>query len=92
MAITTINEKLATIEYGDIFQPGLPISADGNDQADNQQLLWDYPGNLWTPIAVEDVFYKIYQFLFDTVFHRFKVDRTIRQFEKDDDITKIKKG
>jgi hypothetical protein len=52
MAITTINEKLATIEYGDIFQPGLPISADGNDQADNQQLLWDYPGNLWGAIVV----------------------------------------
>lgn len=52
MAITTINDKLATIEYGDIFQPGLPISADGNDQADNQQLLWDYPGNLWGALAV----------------------------------------
>lgn len=52
LAITTINEKLATIEYGDIFQPGIPISADGLDQADNQQLLWDYPGNLWSAIVV----------------------------------------
>jgi len=47
MAIDTTNEKLALIEYGDIFQPGIPISADGLDQADNQQLLWGYPGILW---------------------------------------------
>jgi hypothetical protein len=43
MAITTINEKLATIEYGDIFQPGLPISTDGIGQDDKYQLLWEYP-------------------------------------------------
>ncbi len=47
MAIDTNNEKLALIEYGDVFQFGVPISADGIDQADNQQLLWDYPGLLW---------------------------------------------
>ena len=51
MAITTINEKLSIIEYGDVFQPGIPISADGIDQADNQQLLWDYPGNLWGAVV-----------------------------------------
>jgi len=32
------------------------------------------------PAAV--VFYKIYQFLFNTVFHRFKVDRTIRKMKR----------
>ena len=51
MAIDTDNEKLALIEYGDIFQPGIPISADGLDQADNQQLLWEYPGILWSALA-----------------------------------------
>lgn len=52
MAIDTDNEKLALIEYGDIFQPGIPVSADGLDDADNQQLLWGYPGILWeTPIV-----------------------------------------
>ena len=44
MAINTINEKLALIEYGDIFQPGIPISSDGIDQLDKQQLLWEYCG------------------------------------------------
>ena len=52
MAITTDNDKLALIEYGDIFQPGIPISADGLDQADDQQLLWGYPGVLWTEPVV----------------------------------------
>lgn len=47
MAIDTTNEKLALIEYGDIFQPGIPISADGIDQADKQHLIWEYPGILW---------------------------------------------
>ena len=52
MAIDTINEKLALIEYGDVFQPGIPISADGLGQADNQQLLWEYPGILWSAPVV----------------------------------------
>jgi len=58
MAIDTTNEKLALIEYGDVFQPGLPISADGLDQADNQQLLWGYPGVLWV-IAEEPVIFEL---------------------------------
>lgn len=52
--IDTTNEKLALIEYGDIYQFGMPISADGLDQADNQQLLWGYPGILWSiPIILK---------------------------------------
>jgi len=47
MAIDTINEKLALLEYDEVYQPGIPISADGLDQADKQQLLWGYPGILW---------------------------------------------
>ncbi len=52
MAIDTINEKLSLLEYLEPYQPGVPISADGLDQADNQQLLWEYPGLLWAPPAV----------------------------------------
>lgn len=51
MAINTTNEKLALIEYGDVFQPGVPISADGIGQDDKQQLLWEYPGILWGVVA-----------------------------------------
>ena len=47
MAIDTTNEKLALIEYGDIFQPGVPISSDGIGTDDKVQLLWDYPGLTW---------------------------------------------
>jgi len=51
MAIDTINKKLALIE-SDIFQPGLPISSDGIGQDDKQQLLWEYPGILWSALGV----------------------------------------
>ena len=47
MAIDSLNKKLALIEYMQVYQPGIPVSADGLDQADNQQLLWGYPGILW---------------------------------------------
>jgi len=47
MAIDTINKKLALLEYEELYQPCLPISSDGLDQADNQQLLAGYPGILW---------------------------------------------
>jgi len=53
MAIDTTNEKLALIEYGDIFQPAIPISADGIGQDDQQQLLWEYPGILWGAITFD---------------------------------------
>jgi len=55
MAIDTINKKLALIEYGDVYQPGIPVSDDGLDQADNQQLLWEYPGTLWEEIVVKAI-------------------------------------
>lgn len=47
MAIDTVNEKLALIEYSEPYQVGIPVSSDGLDQADKQQLLWEYPGFLW---------------------------------------------
>ena len=54
MAIDTLNEKLALIEYGEVYQPGIPVSNDGLDQADNQQLLWEYPGFLWGALIVKE--------------------------------------
>jgi hypothetical protein len=48
VAIDTDNEKFALIDWGNVWMDGLPISSDGLDQADNQQLLWEYPGLLWT--------------------------------------------
>jgi hypothetical protein len=48
MAIDTNNEKLAVMELGDIWEPGLPMaSTDTIDQADQQQLLLGFPGVLW---------------------------------------------
>lgn len=49
MAIDTVNEKFA------LLGQHLPISADGLDQADNQQLLWGYPGILWAEQALVDI-------------------------------------
>jgi len=47
MAIDTINEKFALITQYQPWNTPIPISADGLDQADNQHLIWDYPGLLW---------------------------------------------
>lgn len=47
MAISTINGKLAIMEWCSIWEPGLPISPGTLGQDDKQQLLWDYPGVLW---------------------------------------------
>jgi len=51
MAINTVNEKLALISLLQPWNVPIPISADGIDQADQQQLLWGYPGLLWDIIA-----------------------------------------
>ena len=47
MAIDTTNEKLALMEWGLVWEPGLPISPGTLGQDDQQQLLWGYPGILW---------------------------------------------
>jgi hypothetical protein len=47
MAITTVNEKLAIMEWCSVWEPGLPISPSTIGQDDQQQLLNDYPGVLW---------------------------------------------
>jgi hypothetical protein len=51
MAIDTNNKKLAVMEFGDIWEPGLPISPSTLGQDDQQQLLWGYPGILWSAAA-----------------------------------------
>lgn len=47
MAIDTINKKLAVMEFGDVWEPGLPLSPGTLEQDDKQQLLLGYPGILW---------------------------------------------
>ena len=46
------NDKFALISYQQPWNIPLPISADGLDQADNQQLLWGYPGILWSEVSL----------------------------------------
>ena len=47
MAIDTNNEKLAIMEMGNVWEPGLPLSPGAFGQDDQQQLVWGYPGILW---------------------------------------------
>ena len=48
MSIDTDNKKFALITYQQMWNTPLPISADGLGQADNQHLMAQYPGILWT--------------------------------------------
>lgn len=52
MPIDTVNEKLAVMEMGDMWEPALPISPGTLGQDDQQQLLWGYPGILWGAATV----------------------------------------
>jgi len=54
MAIDTTNKKLALIEWDNIWESALPMSPGTLGQDDKQQLLWGYPGILWT-VAVAPV-------------------------------------
>lgn len=51
MAIDTTNEKLAMLNFGMPFQPNLPLSPSTLGQDDQQQLLWGYPGILWSAVV-----------------------------------------
>lgn len=51
MAIDTTNKKLAVMEWDNVWEPALPVSPGGLGQDDKQQLLWGYPGILWSSIA-----------------------------------------
>ena len=56
MAIDTDNKKYALISYLQPWNAPLPISADGLGQADNQHLLWGYPGILWAAAVTGGLF------------------------------------
>jgi len=43
----TDTDKLAVMEWGLVWEPGLPLLPGTIDQADQQQLLWGFPGVLW---------------------------------------------
>lgn len=47
MAIATINGKLAIMEFGQVWEPGLPLSPGTLGKNDKQQLLWGYPDVAW---------------------------------------------
>ena len=53
MAIDTANERLALMEFDQVYEPGLPNpSGDATiDQGDQQQMMWDYPGILWVSLT-----------------------------------------
>lgn len=55
MAISTVNEKLALLEWDQSWEPGLPISPGAFGQDDQQQLVWGYPGVLWGEPVPEPV-------------------------------------
>lgn len=46
-APTTVNDKLALMEWGIPWEPGLPISPGALGTDDKQQLVWGYPGVTW---------------------------------------------
>lgn len=51
MAVDTNNEKLAFASLDAPWEDAVPFPSGGAlDQADNQQLLWDYPGVLWQEV------------------------------------------
>jgi hypothetical protein len=51
MAIDTDTKKLAVMEWCSVWEPALPLAPGTLDQADQQQLLWGYPGILWAAPA-----------------------------------------
>jgi hypothetical protein len=58
MAIDTNNEKLALMEWCQVWEPGLPFDPVTIDQGAKQQFLWGYPGILWSggvpPIVIPE--------------------------------------
>jgi len=52
MALTSINQKLAVMEWCSIWEPGLPLSPGSLGQDDQQQLIWDNPSPTWGEVTV----------------------------------------
>ena len=55
MALTTVDDKLAIMEWDIVWEPGLIISeASPFDQGDKQQLLLGLPDPVWGDLVVAD--------------------------------------
>ena len=55
MALTSIDDKLAVMEWDNLWEPALPIAESAPfAQGDKQQLLWGLPDPLWGVIAAVD--------------------------------------
>ena len=67
MAIDNTNEKLALMEWGVPWEPGIPITPGLFGQNDKQQLLWGYPGIFWSsgPLISDGDCEKIAQFVWE---------------------------
>lgn len=55
MAIDTTNEKLAIMEFGQAWEPGLPLSPSTLGQDDKQQLLHGFPDVLWAAPPISPI-------------------------------------
>lgn len=54
MAIDTNTKKLAVMEMGDYWEPGLPLAPGATfEQGELQQLLWGYPGLSWVTATLQ---------------------------------------
>lgn len=49
MAIDTNAEKLAILEWDEVYEPALPLSPGATpfDQGEKQNFIWGFPGVLW---------------------------------------------
>ena len=73
MAITTNTQKIAVMEMGVVWEPGIPLLPGAIGQDDQQQLLWGYPGVLWEeppPIAAFADLRDMCKWLFNTFIER----------------------
>jgi hypothetical protein len=52
MAITSNNQKLAVLAWNNVYLSPTYMTVDGITQADQQQLLWQYPGVLFSEYAL----------------------------------------
>lgn len=83
MAIDTDNKKLAIMEWGIIWEPGLPLSPGTLGQDDKQQLIWGYPGILWAA-EIEIIIEAARRiFTLDRERRKFVLDRSRRVFTAD---------
>lgn len=52
MALTTIDDKLAVMNWDNVWEPGIIIAETaGFDQGDKQQLIWGMPTVDWAAVS-----------------------------------------